>query len=65
MRHRRRQKVLAGGYEAELAREDTQKFDRVKRSGVEDLLRDAQRATGRFGEVQIAEVGESVFCIYR
>jgi hypothetical protein len=42
-----------------------QKFDGVRRSEVVDLLQTAQHVTGRFRDIQVAELEENTFCIYR
>ena len=41
-----------------------QKFDRLSRGEVLDLLKAAQRTTGRFAEVQVAQLEDDVVCIY-
>jgi hypothetical protein len=41
-----------------------QKFDGLVREELQAFLVAAQRATGRFGNVQIGEYGESLLCIH-
>jgi surface carbohydrate biosynthesis protein len=41
-----------------------QKFDGLRRGELVNVLKSAQKATGRFGGVQVAELEEDVLCIY-
>lgn len=41
-----------------------QKFDGLRRSELVDFLQSAQKATGRFGNVQVAQLEDDVLCIY-
>jgi hypothetical protein len=41
-----------------------QKFDGLRRGELVDFLKSAQKATGRFGGVQVVELEEDVLCIY-
>ena len=42
-----------------------QKFDGLRKRELLELLHSAQRVTGRFKDIQIAKLGEDIFCIYK
>jgi hypothetical protein len=42
-----------------------QKFDGLRKRELLTLLRSAQRVTGRFQDIEIAKLGEDIFCIYK
>jgi hypothetical protein len=42
-----------------------QKFDGLRKRELLELLRSAQRVTGRFQDIKIAKLGEDIFCIYK